>query len=273
MPFHAEPLQPSEEIDMDLEHSLAAQKFKEIRAVLEGNRWWARKVSEDDDSFYSEQVKGQAPNFLWIGCADSRVPEVTIMARKPGEVFVQRNVANQFKPEDDSSQALLDYAVMNVGVTHVMVVGHTGCGGCIAAFDQPAPKSHDHTEPTTTPLVRYLDPIIRLKHSLPAGSDVNDLIRENVKMSVRNVIASPTIQGAWAKARKGEFRNVYVHGWLYDLSTGYIIDLNVTEGPEPIVDHRVQTPPETASAKTNSVHATQAEGEELPIRTGTPILA
>ncbi|WVQ79929.1 hypothetical protein IAT38_002030 [Cryptococcus sp. DSM 104549] len=271
MPFHAEPLQPSEEIDMDLEHSLAAQKFKEIRAVLEGNRWWARKVTSEEPDFMEEQVKGQAPNFLWIGCADSRVPEVTVMARKPGEVFVQRNVANQFKPEDDSSQALLNYAIMNVGVTHVMVVGHTGCGGCIAAFDQPAPKSHDHPLSGGTPLVRYLDPIIRLRHSLPDGSDVNDLIRENVKMSVRNVIASPTIQEAWGKARKGEFRPVYVHGWLYDLSTGLIIDLNVTEGPEPIVDHRVS--PDTVPADGLANGNSPVQLEEEPLRNGTPIFA
>ncbi|WVQ73932.1 hypothetical protein IAR50_003513 [Cryptococcus sp. DSM 104548] len=268
MPFHAEPLQPSEEIDMDLEHSLAAQKFKEVRAVLEGNRWWARRVHAEEPQFCEEQVKGQAPNFLWIGCADSRVPEVTVMARKPGEVFVQRNVANQFKPEDDSSQALLNYAVMNVGVTHVMVVGHTGCGGCIAAFDQPAPKSADGPDVGGTPLVRYLDPIIRLRHSLPEGSDVNDLIRENVKINVKNVIDSPTIQEAWAKNRAGEFRPVYVHGWLYDLSTGYIIDLNVSEGPEPIVDHRIT--PETTPATTNGEPTPAEESEAFR---GAPILA
>ncbi|WVO18332.1 hypothetical protein L204_106047 [Cryptococcus depauperatus] len=240
MPFHAEPLQPHEEIDMDLGHSVSAQKFKEVRAVLQGNRRWARKVNAEEPQFMEKQVKGQAPNFLWIGCADSRVPEVTVMACKPGEVFVQRNVANQFKPEDDSSQALLNYAIMNVGVTHVVVVGHTGCGGCIAAFDQPCPKDHDSPLSGPTPLVRYLDPVIRLRHSLPPGSDVNDLIRENVKMGVKNVIASPTIQEAWSKAKQGEFRPVYVHGWLYDLSTGLIVDLNVTEGPEPIVDQHAQ---------------------------------
>lgn len=236
MPFHAEPLIAKQEIDADLDHSLAAKQFKEIRAVLEGNRWWSRKVAEDHEVFFKEQVKGQAPNFLWIGCADSRVPETTIMARRPGEVFVQRNVANQFQPEDDASQALLNYAVMNVGVTHVIVVGHTGCGGCIAAFDMKKPVEGQKFCDDSTPLTRFLDPIIRLKHSLPEGSDVNDLIIENVKLSVKNVIASPTIQDAWDKSKKGEFRQVYVHGWLYDLYTGRLIDLNLTQGPEPLVD-------------------------------------
>ncbi|OCF32920.1 carbonic anhydrase [Kwoniella heveanensis BCC8398] len=268
MPFHAEPLQPHEEIDIDLEHSLAAQKFPDIRAVLEGNRWWARKVGEEAPETWAEQVKGQAPNFLWIGCADSRVPEVTIMARKPGEVFVQRNVANQFQPKDDASQALLNYAIMNVGVCHVIVVGHTGCGGCIAAYDLPAPKAHEEYCDASTPLTRFLDPIIRLKHSLPEGSDVNDLIRENVKMSVRNVIASPTIQNAWEMSRQGQFRKVYVHGWLYDLSTGLLIDLNITQGPEPIVLTPKEEVPPAVQTKANGTHSQK----DIPVA-GEPILA
>ncbi|WRT66586.1 uncharacterized protein IL334_003545 [Kwoniella shivajii] len=252
MPFHAEPLRANKEIDIDLEHSIAAQKFPDIRAVLEGNRWWSRKVTQEEPETWKEQVKGQAPNFLWIGCADSRVPEVTIMARKPGEVFVQRNVANQFQPQDDASQALLNYAIMNVGVCHVIVVGHTGCGGCIAAFDLQAPKQGEKFCDAATPLTRFLDPIIRLKHSLPEGSDVNDLIRENVKMSVRNVVDSPTIQNAWELSRKGEFRKVYVHGWLYDLSTGLIIDLNITHGPEPIVAENMPKPSTNGTTKTET---------------------
>ncbi|RSH88929.1 hypothetical protein EHS25_002591 [Saitozyma podzolica] len=200
-------------------------QFPEIQALFESNKLWAEKVKETDPELFPTQSKGQAPKILWIGCADSRVPESVIMARKPGEIFVMRNVANQFQAGDDSANALLEYAVGPVGVEHVIVAGHTGCGGCIAAHASPLP-----TETSSSPLMRFLDPVIRLRHSLGERADVDELIVANVKRNVQNVINSPAMKDAWARAAKGERPPVHIHGWLYNLSTGQLEDLDVSVG-------------------------------------------
>lgn len=209
-----------------------SQDFPEIQALFDANKTWSEGVAEKEPSFFPTTVKGQAPTYLWIGCADSRVPESVIMGRKPGEVFVHRNIANQFQLDDDSANSLLDYAVMTVGVTHVIIAGHTACGGCIAAYHAPPPSP---AAPPHNSLTRFLDPIVNLRHNLPEGASVDDLIEQNVRLGVSNLVKSPIMQQIWALNKSGEKPNkVYVHGWVYDLGTGRLKDLGITHGPESL---------------------------------------
>lgn len=202
--------------------------FPEINGLLENNQKWAKGVCDSEPEFFPRQTKGQAPGFLWIGCADSRVPESVVMNCKPGEVFVHRNIANQFQLEDDSANSLLDYGVMTVGVKHVMVVGHSACGGCIAAYHAPAPNP---SEPPHNSLTRFLDPLVKLRHGLPEGSSVDDLIEANVKLGVENLAKSDIMKAAWAEAKEGKRKEVFIHGWVFDLATGLLRDLGVSRGP------------------------------------------
>ncbi|TXT07208.1 hypothetical protein VHUM_03378 [Vanrija humicola] len=194
----------------------------ELAPYLSGNAQWAHQTAAADPTFLPQLATGQAPTVLWIGCADSRVPESVIMQRKPGDVFVHVTHSCQFQAEDDSANAVLNYGVLHLGATHVAIVGHTACGGCNAAFAAPrdgaAPGNH---------LGRFLAPLIALRHSLPDTATADDLVRANVAEGVKNAVASETIQTAWAQGKK-----VYVHGWLYDLKTGLLQDLHYSQGPQ-----------------------------------------
>ncbi|ORX35686.1 carbonic anhydrase 2 [Kockovaella imperatae] len=211
--------------------SSLSTSYPEVKALLESNQKWAASVEEQEKGFFENSAKAQYPKFLWFGCGDSRVPESTLMAQKPGSVFVHRNIANQFQPNDSSANAILEFAVGTVGVDHILVVGHSECGGCIAAHKMSPPTKDSPAPSSNSPLMSFLGPVIELRHSLKEGSTVDDLIAENVKMSVKNIVASPVIQSSWEKHAKGEMRPVYVHGWTYDLSTGLLKDLEVSQGP------------------------------------------
>ncbi|KAI5449478.1 hypothetical protein NCC49_004623 [Naganishia albida] len=208
---------------------IKATDFPLLQTCLTDNKEWAEKVHVDDPDFFRRSAKGQSPFLLWIGCADSRVPESVVLGRKPGEIFVHRNIANQFHHNDDSANAVLTYAVKHLGVQHVAVVGHTACGGCAAAHESPKP---DPKEADSTALSRFLAPLIELRHSLPEGSSIDDLIVANVKKTVKTVCESEIIQENWKNAQKTGKQPVYVHGWLKDLSTGLIKDLGFSEGPD-----------------------------------------
>ncbi|ORY32930.1 carbonic anhydrase [Naematelia encephala] len=206
-------------------------RFPELKRLFDANARWAEEMNEQDPDFLPGTMKGQFPKFLWFGCADSRVPESVLLEQKPGVLFVHRNIANQFHPEDDSANAVLEYGIGPVGCQHVMIVAHTGCGGCIVAHDSPPPAPQ--AEETTTPLGRFIAPLIELRHSLPAGADgVNDLILANLRRSVENMTKSPAIQTAWELGRKGELQHIYVHGMIYDMASGRLKDLGLSVGPE-----------------------------------------
>jgi len=192
--------------------------FPEIEQWIDSNRKWA---SNQDPSFLAETAKGQAPKVLWLGCADSRVPESVILARKPGDIFVHRNVGNQFQPNDDSANAIMEYGLLTVGCEHVIVVGHTGCGACMVAH---ASAPSVGVGPSSTHLERFIDPVVRLRDSLGPHASIDELIRANIEMSVRNVLASDAIKKARAQGIK-----IHVHGWLYELAKGHVHDLGLTE--------------------------------------------
>jgi len=200
-----------------------------LQNLLQNNVKWAQAVREADPDFFERSSKGQSPQVLWIGCADSRVPESVVTASKPGEIFVHRNIANQVHLDDDSVLSVVAYAVDMLKVKHVIVVGHSSCGGadaCVTAARAPPPDA-----PPSTSLHRWLTPLANLARSL--GVDkleqpeaLSLLVKENVNQQVQNLVKTETIKGAWARGD-----DVQIHGWVYNLSDGTLNDLGVTQAP------------------------------------------
>ncbi|KAF5357925.1 hypothetical protein D9756_001434 [Leucocoprinus leucothites] len=214
-----------------------------VEQLLSSNAQWAKVVAQAEPGFFPESAKGQTPHTLWIGCADSRVPESVITGSRPGDIFVHRNIANQFHPDDDSALAVLEYAVNFLGVKHVVIVGHSECGGaaaCLAAaqsegFNPDGPVITIPNLPKEAPLNRWLEPLSKLVSSLgvttaPPKEALPLVVTENVKLQVENLCKSQVIVNAWTKGTpKGQ--DVYVHGWVHDLATGCLKDLGITRGP------------------------------------------
>jgi len=193
------------------------------------NRAWAqRKVAADSD-FFRRLERQQAPEYLWIGCADSRVPANEIVDLDPGELFVHRNVANLAPPQDANYLSVLQFAVDVLKVKHIMVVGHYGCGGVTAAVDGNRRGLVDH----------WLHPIrdVAREHrsELDAIADhkarMNRLCELNVIRQVRNVASDVFVQDAWSRGQ-----NLSVHGWVYSLSNGLVNDLGVTTSTPGEID-------------------------------------
>jgi len=151
------------------------------------------------------------------------VPESVLTVSKPGDIFVHRNIANQFHLDDDNALSVLTYAVDELGASHVIVVGHTNCGG--AAACHAAANASTPLEPPTTPLERWLRPMVLLAKE--KGLSAAELVEENVRMQVDNLAQAATTKGAWAKGK-----DVQIHGWVYDLASGRLRDLGITKGKE-----------------------------------------
>ena len=185
------------------------------------NREWAKRKVAADADFFSRLVRQQAPEYLWIGCADSRVPANEIVGLDPGELFVHRNVANLAPPQDANYLSVLQFAVDVLKVKHVLVVGHYGCGGVAAAVDGKRRGLVDH----------WLHPIREVYQEHRAEVDaiadargrLNRLCELNVMRQVRNVASDVFVQEAWARGQ-----SLCVHGWVYSLETGLVTDLDVT---------------------------------------------
>jgi carbonic anhydrase len=189
--------------------------------LKENNRAWAaRKIAADPD-FFRRLERQQAPQYLWIGCSDSRVPANEIVGLDPGELFVHRNVANLAPPQDANYLSVLQFAVDVLKVSHIMVVGHYGCGGVSAAVDGNRRGLVDH----------WLHPIRELyhehRHALKRIADLrtrlNRLCEFNVIRQVRNVASDVFVQEAWSRGQ-----GLSVHGWVYSLANGLVTDLDVT---------------------------------------------
>jgi carbonic anhydrase len=192
------------------------------------NRAWAQRMVAADAGFFRRLAGQQAPEYLWIGCSDSRVPANEIVGLDPGELFVHRNVANLAPPQDANYLSVLQFAVDVLKVKHILVVGHYGCGGVAAAVDGRRRGLVDH----------WLHPIRELFHehrhaleAMPEGRPRLDRLCElNVLRQVRNVASDLFVQEAWARGQE-----LSVHGLVYSLADGLVTDLDVTVGgPEAI---------------------------------------
>ncbi len=192
------------------------------------NRAWAARMISRDAGFFRRLERQQAPEYLWIGCSDSRVPATQIVDLDPGQIFVHRNVANLAPPQDANYLSVLQFAVDVLKVKHIIVVGHYGCGGVSAAVDGRRRGLVDH----------WLHPIREVCHNhrdeleaiLDPAARLDRLCELNVVRQVKNVASDIIVQGAWAQAQ-----DLSVHGWIYSLANGLVTDLGVTlSGPEDI---------------------------------------
>ena len=193
------------------------------------NRAWAARMVSSDAEFFRRLERQQAPEYLWIGCSDSRVPANEIVDLAPGELFVHRTVANLAPPQDANYLSVLQFAVDVLKVKHVLVVGHYGCGGVSAAVDGKRRGLVDH----------WLHPIREVarehRRELDAIADrrarFDRLCELNVIRQVRNVASDVIAQEAWARGQE-----LRVHGWVYSLANGLVTDLEVTIGGSQDLD-------------------------------------
>ena len=194
--------------------------MKTLKRLLDNNRAWADQIREQDPDFFGKLAAQQGPEYLWIGCSDSRVPANQIVGLLPGEVFVHRNVANVVVHADLNCLSVLQFAVDVLKIRHVIVCGHYGCGGVRAAYENERMGLVDNW-------LRHVQDVAQkhkasLERAGSPGDRVNRLCELNVLEQVANVCQTTVIQDAWARGQ-----DVTVHGWIYALADGLIRDLNV----------------------------------------------
>jgi carbonic anhydrase len=189
--------------------------------LLENNKKWAERIKAERPNFLSDLAKQQAPEYLWIGCSDSRVSADNIVGLLPGEIFVHRNVANQVIHTDLNCLSVLQYAIEALKVKHVIVCGHYGCGGVNAALDDKRHGLIDnwlrHIQDTAAFYTKSLEQIT------DANKKADKLCELNVIEQVTNVGETTIVLDAWDRGQ-----NLTVHGWIYSLKDGIIKDLDVS---------------------------------------------
>ena len=191
-----------------------------VDSLLQNNRRWAADRIKGDPGFFTRLAKQQAPSYLWIGCADSRVPANEIVGLDPGELFVHRNVANVVVHTDLNCLSVLQFAVGVLRVKHVIVCGHYGCGGIHAAMENQSHGLIDNWLRHVQDVERDYEDELAM---IPDGeARENRLCELNVAEQVRNVARTTVMQDAW---REGH--DVQLHGWIYGLKDGLISDLRV----------------------------------------------
>ena len=200
--------------------------MKSLHHLFESNRVWADAIKKEDPQFFERLSKQQAPEYLWIGCSDSRVPANEIIALPPGEVFVHRNIANVVVHTDLNCLSVIQFAVEVLRVKHVIVCGHYGCGGIKAAMED---KDHGLIDNW----LRHIRNVHRLhadrfEHIHDEEEVLDRLCELNVVEQVHNVCATTIIQDAWDR---GE--DVLVEGWVYSIRDGILKEL-CSRGPETV---------------------------------------
>lgn len=215
---------------------------------------------ESDPEFFSERAKSQAPTFLYIGCADSRVPANTVTGTRPGELFVHRNIANVVIPSDLSAMSVLQYAVEVLDVKHVIVTGHYGCGGVKAAMSNQQYGLVDHWLGPIRNVIRWN------RQELDAIADENArfdrVVELNVLEQLYHLTETPIIQNAWAKGRRP-----LLHGLVYDLNSGLLREIatgiDCQDAAEHLADRRKSGVPAGPPPVAGSIRGPVLAGEEL----------
>ncbi|MFB0982285.1 MAG: carbonate dehydratase [Alteromonadaceae bacterium] len=192
-----------------------------IQHLFDNNQQWADKIKKEDPLFFKRLSEQQKPEYLWIGCSDSRVPANELLGMSPGEVFVHRNIANQVIHTDLNCLSVIQFAVENLKVKHIIVCGHYGCGGIMASIDN---KRHGLIDNW----LGHIKDVYRFhKDQLDSIEDhqtrVNLLCDLNVVEQVANVCHTTTLVNAWK-----ENQDVTVHGFVYNLHDGILKNLHVS---------------------------------------------
>ncbi len=194
--------------------------MKELEDLLEKNRVWSEGIKAQDSEFFQALAKQQNPRYLWIGCSDSRVPATQLVGLQPGEMFVHRNVANLVVHTDFNCLSVMQFAVDVLGVSHIIVCGHYGCGGVQAAMQNLQLGLIDNW-------LRHVQDVMHNHAALLAKIDddtkrLNKLCELNVIEQVLNVSRTTVMQNAWARGQE-----LAVHGWIYGIGDGLLRDLDI----------------------------------------------
>ena len=190
-------------------------------SLLENNKAWSVRMREENPELFTELARHQSPFFLWIGCSDSRVPPNQITGTMPGDMFIHRNIANMVVHTDMNLLSVVDYGVNALGIDHIIICGHYGCGGVKAAMGEDF-------NGYAANWVRNIRDVMRL-HEVELDSITNEegrfnrLVELNVAEQVYDLSRTSLLRDAWSKGRK-----IQVHGWVYGLHNGLIKDLKVT---------------------------------------------
>jgi carbonic anhydrase len=201
--------------------------MKSYEKLLLENKAWAKEKLTDDPEYFSRLADIQNPEFLWIGCSDSRVPANEITGTQPGEIFVHRNIANMVVHTDLNLLSVLDYAVNHLKVRHVIVCGHYGCGGVKAALT-------NHNYGIINKWLRNIKDVYKMhRDEVDAIKDedqkLNRLVELNVKEQVLDLIKTSIIQKAWRHEQRPD-----IHGWVYGLQDGIINPILEMKAGSPI---------------------------------------
>ncbi|KAJ3572302.1 hypothetical protein NP233_g3180 [Leucocoprinus birnbaumii] len=229
-----------------------------LQILTNGNQAFRNHINQDEPGLFQVLTEqGQSPPFMFLGCSDSRVSEGTIFDALPGTLFAERNIANQFHSSDPNAHAVLEYAVTDLGVQHVIVMGHYGCGGVASAIASP-PSAY--VDAATSAVQTWIEPIRELYQSsnrteivqlreqnnnetVIEAPGINNpgyraLVEENVKAGVQRIALDNVILNHYAilsspntTHQGGILQDVFIHGWVYDISNGEVHDLCVSVGP------------------------------------------
>ncbi len=199
-----------------------------IDTLLQNNKNWAAEKVKKDKDFFERLKSVQTPPYLWIGCSDSRVPANEITGTMPGEIFVHRNIANLVVHTDSNLLSVLEYAVVHLGVEHIIVCGHYGCGGVKAAMNR-------HSYGVINMWIRNIKDIYKFHRGELAQLATEDarfdrLVELNVQEQVMNLAKTTVVQQAWKHHKRP-----HIHGWVYGLSNGIIKPI-VSMAPECHLD-------------------------------------
>jgi carbonic anhydrase len=193
---------------------------RDLSQLFERNRAWASRVEARQPGFFTGLLAQQTPRYMWVGCADSRVPANELVDLLPGEMFVHRNVANLLVHSDLNALSVIQYAVDVLGVQHIIVVGHSNCGGVRAAMNNQRAGLVDnwlrHVQDVRDTHLEFLQ-------QLPEAHRVDALVELNVLEQARNACHTTVVRDAWQRGQ-----TVVVHGWVYGLHNGLLNDLQIT---------------------------------------------
>ena len=199
------------------------------KKLIDNNKQWVKDKLAIDENYFTDLAKGQQPPVLWIGCADSRVPANEVIGAKPGEVFVHRNIANMVIHTDMNMLSVLDYAVNVLKVKHIIVCGHYGCGGIKAAMGNQYFGVIDNW-------IRHIKDVYRLHHQELSSIEDEEqqfdrFVELNVVEQVYDLAKTSILQRVWKNNQE-----IHVHGWVYNIRDGHVIDLGVNFSNEDDLD-------------------------------------
>lgn len=194
-----------------------------LKPLLARNRSWALQQRQRDPECFEKLVSGQQPHSLWIGCSDSRVPAEVLTGSRPGELFVHRNIANMIDPKDDNFMSVLQYALHYLNVERVVLCGHYGCGGVLAALSLPEMPLAQESSALARRIGQLRAALEEDIHSLPTGSDndaLNALVEANVRAQFAHLLRCEPVQAVLESRRA-----LSLHGCVYNLASGHLTTL------------------------------------------------